>query len=233
MTLEHHWIARLQDEAALGPSVRHLTFHVETPEGFRWLPGQYVELFESSAPDARFSYSLANAQRSTEPGRFELAVRRDGSAAAIESLQVGDDICVSAPRGRFVRPGDRAREAVLVAIGTGVAPMRAMIQSALTGEGRARLLLLFGCRSEEELLWRRELEEWATDPRFAFVPTLSRPGVEWRGRRGYVQDQLEDFRDRLREADVFVCGSRAMVIEAERALRTLGVPPDRMWTEGY
>lgn len=233
MTQEPYWIARLEDEAPLTPSVRHLTFHVEEPDGFRWLPGQYVELFDSDAPDVRFSYSLANAQRSTEPGRFELAVRRDGSAAAIERLQVGDGICVRAPRGNFVRPGDRAREAVLVAVGTGVAPMRAMIQSALAGDGRAQLLLLFGCRSEEELLWRKEMEEWATDPRFVFVPTLSRPGAEWRGRRGYVQAQLHDFRDRLREAEVFVCGSRAMVVDAERVLRTLGVPPERLWTEGY
>lgn len=233
MDAERHWVARLRDETPLAPSVRHLFFQVEAPEGFHWLPGQYVELYDASAPSERYSYSLASAERSTTPGRFELAVRRDGSAAVVERLRVGDSLCVVEPRGNFVRPGDRSRAAVLVAAGTGVAPLRAMIQSALTGAGEARLLLLFGCRSEEELLWGNELEEWTADPRFVFVPTLSRPGLGWRGRRGYVQAQLEDFRHQLAGADVFVCGSRAMVADARRALQALGVPSGHVWAEGY
>lgn len=244
MPVESSWMARLRADAPLAPSVRHLSFEVDlpsdddartpgAPRGFHWLPGQYVELFDPAAPEQRFPYSVASAEQSAFPGRFELAVRRDGSAAPVERLRVGDRIGVAPPRGSFVRPGDRVAPAILVANGTGVAPMRAMIQSAFAHRSPAELLLLFGCRSEADLLWERELTELALHPRFVFLPTLSQPGPEWRGRRGYVQAHLGELEGSIGGADVFVCGSRAMVTDVAGRLRELGVPAERLQVEGH
>lgn len=230
---ERSWTARLRAETPLTASVRHLTFAVDAPEGFHWLPGQHVEVFAADAPSERFAYSLANAEQRSAPGRFELAVRRDGSAHPIERLRIGDSLCVGAPRGSFVRSATNPEPAVFIAIGTGLAPLRAMIQSALSTPTAPELLLLLGCRSEADLLWRSELTELTSDPRFTFVPTLSQPSVEWQGRRGYVQAHLADFEARLRRAEVFVCGSSAMVRELDARLRELGVPPERVFVEGY
>lgn len=233
MLEERTWTARLRTDAPLAPSVRHLSFEVDAPRGFHWLPGQYVELFDLEAPERRFAYSVASAERPSSPGRFELAVRRGGAASIIEELRPEDRIGVAEPRGAFVRPGDTLVPAVLVANGTGVAPMRAMIQSAFAHAGTARLLLLFGCRSEADLLWGEELTELAQDPRFVFMPTLSRPGPEWRGRRGYVQAHVDELESAVRDADVFVCGSRDMVSEVSDRLRQLGVAEERLLIESY
>ena len=226
-------MARLRRDAPLAPSVRHLSFEVDSPEGFHWLPGQYVELFDPAAPERRFPYSVASAELPSFPGRFELAVRRDGAAAPVERLRADDRIGVAQPRGSFVRTGDADAPAIFVAHGTGVAPMRAMIQSALARASSAKLLLLYGCRSEAELLWGAELTELALQPRFAFVPTLSQAGPEWRGRRGYVQAHLGELADIVANADVFVCGSKTMVTEVGGRLRALGVSADRLRLEGY
>lgn len=233
MNIDRSWTARLLADSPLAPLVRHLTFEVDGPEGFHWLPGQYVELFSPSVPAERFPYSVASAQQPSDPGRFELAVRSEGSGRLVDGLQVGDSISVSAPRGSFVRRGSLSRPAVFVAVGTGVAPVRAMIQGALAEASNAQLVLLFGCRSEQDLLWATELRELTSDPRFLFLPTLSQPSATWSGKRGYVQEHMDELRGLVPEADFFVCGSKTMIREAEQRLRELGVSPDRLRVEGY
>lgn len=234
MLAEPSWTARLRGDAPLTPSVRHLTFEVENPEAFHWLPGQYVQLFSPEAPSERFAYSVASAESSAFPGRFELAVRREGSSAtAVERLRTGEAIGVRAPRGSFVRLGTNPRPAVFIGIGTGVAPLRAMIQSAVLEKSPAELHLLLGCRAEEDVLWDRELTELAASGRLSFLPTLSQPRPEWTGRRGHVQAHLTELREPLQEADVYVCGSKALVSDLGERLRELGVSPDRLALEGY
>ncbi len=227
------WTAELTGERALGPSVRHLVLQVREPREFRWLPGQYVELFERSVPGRRFAYSVASAPLETVPGRFELAVGRDGSAYAVDALRVGDIIEVTEPRGSFIRPLGSSLPAVFIGVGTGAAPLRAMIQAALLHESPAPLTLLFGCRSEEELLWGQEFARWAEDSRFSFQPTLSRPSATWTGRRGYVQAHLESLGAALESAEFYVCGSRSMTTDVAERLGSLGVAHERIQLEGY
>jgi CDP-4-dehydro-6-deoxyglucose reductase len=227
------WTAQLTEASALGPAVRHLVLQVQEPEGFRWLPGQYVQLFERSVPERRFAYSIASTQLDEAPGRFELAVGRDGSAYAVDALRVGDTIEVIEPRGSFVRPLGSSMPAVFIGVGTGVAPLRAMIQAALRQTSRASLTLLFGCRSEEELLWGHEFSRWTQDERFGFLPTLSRPSASWSGRTGYVQAHVESLGVALETAEFFVCGSRGMVDDLAARLGSLGVPAERLKLEGY
>jgi CDP-4-dehydro-6-deoxyglucose reductase, E3 len=227
------WTAELTGERALGPSVRHLVLQVREPREFRWLPGQYVELFERSVPGRRFAYSVASAPLETVPGRFELAVGRDGSAYAVDALRVGDIIEVTEPRGSFIRPLGSSLPAVFIGVGTGAAPLRAMIQAALLHESPAPLTLLFGCRSEEELLWGHEFSRWAEDSRFSFQPTLSRPSATWTGRRGYVQAHLESLGAALECAEFYVCGSRSMTTDVAERLGSLGVAHERIQLAGY
>ncbi len=229
------WKAELVHDVELSPTVRHLTFEIADPAGFRWAPGQHVELFAEDAPEKRFPYSIASAQRSDAPGRFELAVGRgEGNAAAIEALEVGGSVGLRAPRGVFVRAADHSVPAVLIGIGTGVAPLRAMIQGALSRrDASAPLVLLLGCRSERDLLWGEELMRLSGDERFEFRPTLSKPGPGWPGRSGYVQSHFGDLRELFPVAEFYVCGSNAMVEDATTRLAELGVPAHRLLRESY
>ncbi len=233
METRRSWTARLLEEWPLSTQVRHLVFDVDAPEEFHWQPGQYIELFERSVPGRRFAYSIASAQVGDRPGRFELAVGRDSSAHAVDALQVGENIEVTQPRGKFVRPLGSDVPAVFIGVGTGVAPLRAMIQGALLAESRAPLTLLFGCRSENELLWEQTFSRWAEDTRFRFFPTLSKPSASWNGRVGYVQAHLQGLGAALESAEFFACGSRTMVDDVAAELGKLGVPQERMRLEGY
>jgi NAD(P)H-flavin reductase len=108
-----------------------------------------------------------------------------------------------------------------VGTGTGVTPLRAMIHDELRrapASGPA-LTLLFGCRTEHDILYRDELEALAAaHPRFAYRYTLSRPEDGYAGLRGYVQGHLAGYCADPR-THVYVCGLSKMVTEVRRILK--------------
>ena len=201
-------------------------------DNLHWLPGQYVEVAPPRAPQQVSFYSIASAPDPRFPGHFELAMSLSASAELLEQLEPGRTLVVSAPRGTFVwEPGPGAT--LLVGIGTGVAPLRAMLQAALRSSSAAVTLLL-GARSEEDLLFRDELGALAErDARFRFEPTLSRADGRWPSARGRVQDHLPRIVAALDPARIFICGTRTMVADSVACLDRLGVARARVSSESH
>lgn len=228
----------LQSARMLSPKVRELTF--DPGPGFAFKPGQWVSLkFQrASAGDvlAR-SYSIASAPRAD--GTFDIAVTRvdDGPGSTfLHAMRPGDVIQAAEPTGFFTLPERLDRPLLLVGTGTGVAPMRAMIQGLDGAVGAPPVTLLFGVRHREDILYADEFEALAArSPRsFHFEPTLSRPDDAWRGRTGYVQRHLAALLAAAPDAAAYVCGLNAMVRDARKVLReTLGLPRERVHSERY
>ena len=227
----------LRSARMLSPKVRELTF--DPGEDFRFAAGQWVSLkfpdASSELPLAR-SYSIASAPRSD--GTFDIAVTRvqHGPASTrLHEMSVGDVLQCAEPMGFFTLPAKLERPLLLVGTGTGVAPLRAMIQSLDGVAGAPPITLLFGVRHREDLLYADEFEALAErDPGFRFEPTLSRPDPSWIGRVGYVQHHLPELLASTPEASAFVCGLNAMVRDARKVLReTLGLPRDRVHSERF
>jgi NAD(P)H-flavin reductase len=197
-----------------------------------WQPGQYVQVASPKAPEVSDFYSIASAPELEAPGEFELVMSRSANVEIVEQLAPGRTLLVSAPQGAFVwQPGPGAT--LLIGIGTGVAPLRAMLQAALT-DSNERVALLLGTRTETDVLFRTEFESLARrDPRFLFEPTLSRPGPDWPGARGRVQDHLPRWVETLRGPRVFVCGKRSMVDGSIAILVALGLPRERIFGESH
>src|SRR4030095_11872795 len=79
-----------------------------------------------------------------------------------------------------------------IATGTGISPFRPMIARALEVGSKERVTLLFGVRAAADILFRAEFDALAaSDSRFRFLPTLSRPDADWKGLTGYVQTHLD------------------------------------------
>ena len=115
-----------------------------------------------------------------------------------------------------------------------IAPFRAMLAARLAQDPARRITLLFGVRHEHSLLYRAEFEELAQrHPNFRFWPTLTRPGPEWTGRTGRVQQHLEEAVGNSRDIDVYICGLREMVDDVRAILRRLGFDRKRMIYEKY
>jgi NAD(P)H-flavin reductase len=92
-----------------------------------------------------------------------------------------------------------------------------------------------GNRSEVELLWHAELATLASEhPRFRYEPVVSQPDATWCGRRGYVQEHLEEITAGLAPGFcAYLCGSHRMVNACRELLGTLGVAGERIFYEAY
>lgn len=225
-----HFRAELIRSRELSPSVRSLVLRTELDAPLAWAAGQYVEL--ELSPGVRRPYSIASAMGAHGPGEFEVAVAHAGELHALT-----DGVFAAYGPAGTMRRASETEPAVFIAAGTGLSPFRAMIQDELARTSDVPLLLLFGARSERDLLWRDELDLLAgRHPRFRFEPTLTRPGEGWNGRRGRVQAHFDELVSPLvrRGAHVFVCGRSDMVSESvDRLRKELGVEPDKIVVEGY
>jgi ferredoxin-NADP reductase len=217
----------------LSPSVTSLHLGPGRGPALDWLPGQHVVLAPLDHPARGQPYSIASAPDPDRPGQLDLALSREGNRELFECLSPGAELWLSDASGSFVfEPA--SDPTLLVGIGTAVSPLRAMLQAALRHDPGARLVLLFGARSEEELLWNDELGRLAREHSgVGYEPTLSRPGPGWIGRRGRVLEHLEAVAGSLGRPRAFVCGNRSMVRGCREGLARVGVGAERVRSEAY
>lgn len=218
--------ARVAEMSDAGDGLIHLTLEMPAEvEPTFTLPGQYQELAIEGHP-AR-PYAIASA-----PGRgnrFEFLVRRGFPLAdAIGKLQVGDTVQVSAALGPgFPMEQVRGRDLLLVATGTGAAPMRAVIQTISQNRQQfGDVTFYFGGRHGKDFAFEREFPQWERVD-IKVVRTVSENDAAWTGLRGFVQDHFTGAR--WADAAAFVVGSNPMVQAVTAALVKRGMPRERIF----
>lgn len=224
----YRW-ARLAEWCRLSESVRKFTWQAD-PD-FCWKPGQYVE-FVAPATKTKHYYSIASAQDVSRRGVFEIVASCTSRTAFINNLEPGMACEFGEPRGEFVRRGVWHNHALMVGCGTGIAPLRAMIQDWAASRETANVTLLFGCKSWRDLLFREEFFSLTTHKLFRFEPTLSRPEGSWPGRRGYVQDHIGELLREVHNPEVYVCGKREMVRDIIATSTRAGLSRQRVFHDG-
>jgi ferredoxin-NADP reductase len=193
------YTARLERKLCLSESAQcfHLEFVVEGHEELAFTPGQFVSIV---AEDQRGrlenrAYSIASAPHRN---RFDLCLNRveDGFFSnLLADLPVGKTIRIERPLGFFTLR-EPITDSILVATGTGVAPLRGFLQWLFPVDGPDRsngkeIWLVFGTRNESEIYYRDEFEAIAArHANFYYLTSLSRAPEDWTGLRGYVQDHV-------------------------------------------
>ena len=212
--------------------MRHLIFEAE--DSFEFEPGQFI-----SVKGHRGDHVVTRAYSIASPPdgkRFELClnrVREGIFSPYLFELPVGACLDVRGPLGSFTlrRP---VSDSLMVATGTGIAPIRSILKSVLPLDRQHRFTLLFGVRYFESVLFRAEFEALAQEyPNFRFWPTLSRPGPGWTGMSGHVQKHLEPALQGRCDMDVYICGLREMVDDVRNQLKSLGFDRKRVIYERY
>jgi NAD(P)H-flavin reductase len=227
---------------SLSPTVRLFRFRLQEDAPFSYVAGQWVNLFVPVGErEERRSYSIASAPKSDEHGRglIDIAITKVSGgpvSCALHELRIGATLEMDGPWGFFTRErAPRDEPAVFVGTGTGLSPLRAMLQEEVQRTDGPPLVLLFGCRTEADMLWHDELREWQKlNPRFRFEPTLSRPSDTWQGRRGYVQEHIQALLAPLLPAHVYICGLSDMVHAVRTLLKEeMKLPRQVVHTERY
>lgn len=178
------------------------------------------------------------ASRHRPGAMIELHVRRwpggRFSDRALTGLKIGDRLQVDGPYGQIDwRQG--GGPVVLMGTGTGLAPLKALLEYGLVEAAGRPIHLYWGGRTPGDFYLGEHLRRLACDHGgFTFTPLVSRPHPTWAGRRGYVQDAVvEDFAD-LHGADVYACGSPAMIEAARTRLAALpGFHADRFLADAF
>jgi NAD(P)H-flavin reductase len=218
------------------PYVRRLFLRIEEPLPFRFQPGQYVSVrIPGSEGPVYRPYSIASGPN--PEGSFELCFRHvDGGIASqyLYSCNAGARLEMNGPTGTFALSGTGAPNAFFVATGTGISPIRSMLQFLFQRPFKGTVQLLFGVRHANEILYRREFEQLQEQhPGFRFLPTLSRPDPGWLGLVGHVQDHLRTLIQADGNYDAYICGHPAMVREVHAIMSQRGLSEEHILHEKY
>jgi NAD(P)H-flavin reductase/hemoglobin-like flavoprotein len=225
------WTAEVVEHDRRADDLAVLTLSPERPLPFA--SGQYVTVQTSRWPRVWRPYSIANAPRSD--GRLRLHVRaRPGgwvSGALVRDTGPGDTVLLGPAAGGMTLDPDSGRDLLLVAGGTGLAPVKALAEQAVTAGRRRDVRLLVGARTERDLYDLSDLRLLESAyPWVRVLPVLSdQPGFPGlRGTPADVLDHLDGWDGGWDDRDAYVAGPVPMVRRTVAALQRLGMPLERV-----
>src|SRR5215204_6427635 len=213
-------------------------------DAYKFTPGQHLTLrTQANWRELRRSYSICAG---LDDGELRVAVKRvEGGAFSIyanDKMKPGDTIEVMTPQGRFgIMPDPAvARSYLAVAAGSGITPMMSILKSVLTREPHSRLVLIYGNRTAQSIIFRdvlADLKDRHLD-RLAIHHVLSREPQEVPLLSGRIDgDKIETLMRAGTPAesidDAFLCGPGALIANSKAALERLGVSAERIHVEYF
>lgn len=226
-------IARSKVLAAGTPTPSTSWIRIERPPGFDFAPVQFCGL-ELDTDDGPLEYPMSLASSPTRPW-LEFGARKSGSPwkRAFAALRPGDEVEIDGPYGHFVL--DATRDAVLVAGGIGITPLKGMAEYHADRALPTKMTLLYSSRDEDEIAFRPELERLAhDDTRLRVVHTLTRPASHWAGTKGRIDaGMLAASAHGMRAPKWYVCGKPDMVEGILGMLADAGVQRGDVLYEGF
>jgi len=232
--------ARVASLTRAAPDVVIMKLQLPANVRLKYRAGQYVEFILRDG--ARRSYSMANAPETLgEPPMIELHLRHmpggkftDHVFGAMKEKEI---LRVEGPLGSFFLREDSAKPIVLLASGTGFAPIKAIIEHMRAAGIERPATLYWGCRTRADLyLHDWALEAAASTPHLRYVPVLSEPTPEdaWDGRTGLVHRAvMADWPD-LSGHEVYACGVPIMVESARHDFSArCGLPEDAFYADAF
>ncbi|WP_431824480.1 fatty acid desaturase [Burkholderia sp. F1] len=206
---------------------------LEQPIAYR--AGQFAEVTLANLPDAPRSYSFSSAP--SGDGRVNFTIRRVPggrlSTHLVDRAVAGDELQVRGPGGKFwMRPG--SDPVLMVAGGSGLAPILGMLQEMHQRGDRRPVTVLFGARTQRDLYALEELASYGeTWPELSFVPILSEAAAtdRWDGRKGLVTDHIKELANHATSA--YLCGPPAMIDAAVEMLHDIGIAEENVHADRF
>jgi CDP-4-dehydro-6-deoxyglucose reductase, E3 len=211
--------ARVQKMQRAADDVMILYLRLPANERLQFLPGQYVDLLLKDG--TRRSFSMGNAPHDDEFVQLHVRHVVGGSFTdhVFSAMKERDILRFEGPLGTFFLREESDKPIVFVASGTGLAPIKAIIEAAFKKGVTRPMTLYWGGRRPKDLYLNELPMKWAAEqPNFKYVPVISDalPEDAWTGRTGFVHRAvMQDFPD-LSGHQVYACGVPIMVDSARR-----------------
>lgn len=206
-----------------------LTLASSEPDGgFLFSPGQFNMLYLFGVGEVPISISGDAAQS----GKLVHTIRAVGAVTGpMESLKKGDVIGVRGPYGSAWPVEEmEGSDVVIMCGGVGLAPLRSVIYHIIRNrEKYGRVVLLYGARTPDDILYRKELEKWRASLDLEVLVTVDRGFAGWKGHVGLVTTLVRKATFDPRNTHALVCGPEVMMRFSVMELTKLGVSHDNVW----
>lgn len=195
-----------------------------------YLPGQYADVSVPGVIDKARSYSFSNSPSREKPNTVSFFIRRVPNGQLTEWLhsgdRVGSSIKLDGPHGSFYLRNP-AGSLLLMAGGSGLAPIRALLQQFIEEKRKEDVTLIFGARTRQDLYCLNEIDDFARqlNGQFRFLPVLSQEDAAqgWGGATGHCPDAIAAEMIGAADGQAYLCGPPAMIDAAIGRLKSLGL----------
>jgi CDP-4-dehydro-6-deoxyglucose reductase, E3 len=229
--------ARIEKLERLAPDVIELQLRLPANEHLQFLAGQYIDILLKDG--RKRSFSLANA-----PGEgklLELHIRHVPGGFFTEqvftTMKARDILRFSGPHGGFFLKNDASKPVILLAGGTGFAPIKAIVEQAIADGYPHPLHIYWGAKARVDLYQDTLPAAWAAaHTNIHYVPVLSEPaaGNDWQGRTGFVHRAVVADFPNLSGFQVYACGSPVMIDVARKDfVSECGLPEDEFFSDAF
>ena len=218
-------------------------FTLEVPTGGNFKAGQHYDV-RLTAPDgyqAQRSYSLASSPGDTNLIEIAIELIDDGEVSSYfhDSVEPGEMIEVRGPiGGHFTWEPSHTKSSIFVAGGSGIAPIISMLRHRFTVKNNAPALLLFSVRTEDDILYREELERMSdNDPSLHVVTTITRgTSKDWIGNTRRIDQGMSDsalVNTGVKPESAYVCGGSGFVESIADILLDTGLDFNQIQIERF
>jgi CDP-4-dehydro-6-deoxyglucose reductase len=228
--------ARVVKMERLVDDVMRLSLKLAEGQRLQYLAGQYIDILLSG--NLRRSFSLSTSPLSDELLQLHIRHVPGGffTGHVFTKMQEKDLLRFQGPFGMFFLREDSDRPAILVAGGTGFAPIKGILEYAFTKGVTRPLHLYWGVRAKRDLYLHELPQAWAREHgNFKFTPVLSetRPEDHWDGRQGWVHEAVAaDYPD-LSRHEVYASGPPPMIDALKPTVKKHGLPEDRLYYDSF
>ena len=228
--------ARVHQLQRVAADVMIMKLRLPANERLQFLAGQYVEFLLKDG--RRRAFSIANAPQDDEFLELHIRLMPGGvfTEQVFGTMKERDIVRIEGPHGSFQLHEDSTKPAILVAGGTGFAPIKAIVEHALHQRILRPMTIYWGARERSGLYLPDLPQHWAEQhAHIRYVPVLSDAAAAdaWQGRSGLVHEAVLADHPDLTGVQVYACGAPAMIDAARRDFCARGLPAEEFFSDAF
>jgi glycine betaine catabolism B len=211
------------------------SFRFPRVSSLNYKAGQYMFVtLKIGGQETRKPFSISSSPTEKDYIEFTKKLTVHPFSKGLETLKVGDAVTIDAPFGNFTFEGEHERIGLLSG-GVGITPLRSICKFCTDMKLNAKVTLLYGNRTEEDIVFRQELEQMQRqNNNLKVVLTLAEPEANWEGYTGNIDAEIiKKEIPEYSETVFYVCGPPAMVQAMENLLKALDVPAKNVRKENF
>ena len=211
------------------------SFRFSRPASLEYKPGQFLFItIKQGEKELSKHFSFSSSPTEYNHIEFTKKFTDHEYSLALKAAKVGDWARIDAPYGQFTFEGEYSKIALLGG-GIGITPFMSICRNASDKVLNSKITLFYGCRTENDLTFRNELEELAQkNSNLKLVFLVNEPTPQWKGISGIinaemVMQQLPDYKENM----FYTCGPPPMVEAMEKLVLNLGLPKEKLKREYF